>query len=190
MIDAYRLLKGSPILHTSNRADQHPSEPSAVYDLPFCDVPLRAPGRGAPFVRPEAVGAWPEPHGGVVSRKQSAHALPLANWGRPSCDRKGSASPRISILPAIAHAPPSCRQGCGPCRQASSVRSIARRENGNACCRVPANFGTGCPIFADIPLVGLRGPHDIARHRFAVFGRCSVGLFASALWARVLQLRP
>ena len=155
-------------------------------DLPFCDGPPPA----APFAPPEFVEARSDLHAGVVCRKQPARALPAANSARPSSDRTGSAYPRILILPAIVRVPPSCRQGCGPCPQASSAPSNGRREIGNACFRVPANFDSGARTAGDIPLVGLRAPHGTARHHFAVFGRCSVGLFALALGARVLQLRP
>ena len=173
------------VLPRSNRANQHPREPFAVRDLPSCDSPPRALGRGASFVRPEFGGARHDLPAGVVSRKQSARALPALNSGRPSSGHTGSACPRISLLPARARAPPSLRQRCGPCRQASSVPSNGRREIGNAWTRVPANFGNGDRTFGDIPLIGLRGTHGIARHHFAVFGRCSAGDGAAAWgWGR------
>ncbi len=137
-----------------------------MHDLPSCVGPPHALEHGVFSVRPEFGGARPELDGGVVSRKQSARALPAANSARPSSDRTGSACPRISTLPAIAHAPPSWQPGCAPCPQVSSGRSNARRETGNACFRVPANSGSDGRTSGDIPLVALRGPHDTARHHF------------------------
>jgi hypothetical protein len=54
-------------------------------DLPFYLLFSSA----SPSVRLGFAGALPELDGDIASRKQPARALPLANSGHPSSDRKG-----------------------------------------------------------------------------------------------------
>ena len=84
-----KVIKASPILRASNTAPQHQSESSAAHALPSCDGAPFPPRHGAPSVRLGFAGALPELDGDIASRKQPARALPLANSGHPSSDRKG-----------------------------------------------------------------------------------------------------
>ena len=105
------------VLPRSNRANQHPREPFAVRDLPSCDCPPRALGRGASFVRPEFGGARHDLPAGVVSRKQSARALPAAKFrppffrphgiGLPSDFTFASQGSRPAVIAATVRAMPS-----------------------------------------------------------------------------------
>ena len=66
-----------------------------------------------------------------------------------------------------------------PSLQGFSAPSRSHRADGNASCRAPANSGTSSTI-GGTPLATPRGPRDIARRHFVVFGHCTVGVFASA----------
>jgi hypothetical protein len=142
-------------------------------------MPIRGSPNGARHPRPQAGRDPPE---WVVAINRNAWSQSIGTGGRdhPVRARRGSAYPRISILPAMPRVPPSWQQACGPCRQASSVRSNGRREIDTAFSRGLANFDSARASGEDIPSAGLRDLRDVAGHHFVVLEHCSVGVSASA----------
>jgi hypothetical protein len=167
--------KGSPIPPPSNEVNQHPIAFCGERVLPFCGGSLHALA-AALSVQPAFGVSYGDCRDGIAAHTRRVHALRGVDCDHPSSDRKGLARPRILILRANERARLSWQQLFGPSPRQWSVPSTSRRAGGSAFFRGQANSDTSSRTSGYIPLIGLRGPHDVAGRRCLECGHCSVGV--------------
>jgi hypothetical protein len=158
------VVNDSPIPRQSNTANPRPSVLSAWRAPPSCDGCPRAPGAAvhdAPSARPVYGGPGPDICDRILASRWRARALSAVRCGRPSCARRVSACPRISILRASAGVRPSSPQSSAPCLRAWLVRSTVHRAGDNACFQEAPNFCSSLRC-ARIELSGLREERGLA----------------------------